>query len=79
MTAMAKEDDRGTYTSDSEISDNKTRWIRRGLKKSERRKSRRQVRRRRKLDSTGKIVMTSTWVASLVVQTQRVSRRDRLL
>ena len=78
MTAMAKEDDRSTYTSDSELSDNETRRIRRCLKKSERRKSRRQVRRRRKLDSTGKIVKTSTWVAPLVVQTQSVSRRDRL-
>ena len=29
----AKEDDRGTYTSDSEISDKETRWIRRCLKK----------------------------------------------
>ena len=35
MTAMAKEDDRCTYMSDSEISDNETRWIRRCFKKSE--------------------------------------------
>lgn len=33
MSAMANEDDLGTYTSDSEISDNETRWIRRSFKK----------------------------------------------
>ena len=59
MTAMAKEDDRCTYTSDSEISDNETRFIRRCFKKRERRKIRRQVRRRRKHDSAGKIVYLS--------------------
>ena len=63
MTAMAKEDDLGTYTSDSEISDIETRWIRRCFKKSERRKITRKLRKRRKRDSTGKIVKTSTSVA----------------
>ena len=39
MTAMAKEDDRGTYTSDSEISDNETSWIGRCFKKAKNVKS----------------------------------------